>query len=220
MQGWFPHTLRIVMTVAMPFVLVLSNVRLVLMPWFPTFEYNRPRFPADAYGFSTDMRKFHARRAVEYLLNAASIDYLAEERFEDGAPLYNERELRHMQDVKVVTGRVLWVWRGALLFALTAGVALARQPATRPLLRAGLMAGAAIVVVAVVVLLAYVLLNFNSFFTNFHRVFFESGSWMFSYSDTLIRLFPLRFWSDVALLIGGASLLEGVLLWWVAARFL
>ncbi|MDP7544579.1 MAG: TIGR01906 family membrane protein [Anaerolineales bacterium] len=220
MQGWFPHTLRIVMTVAMPFVLVLSNVRLVLMPWFPTFEYNRPRFPADAYGFSTDVRKSHARRAVEYLLNAASIDYIAEERFEDGAPLYNERELRHMQDVKVVTGRVLWVWRGALLFALTAGVALARQPATRPLLRAGLMAGAAIVVVAVVVLLAYVLLNFNSFFTNFHRVFFESGSWMCSYSDTLIRLFPLRFWSDVALLIGGASLLEGVLLWWVAARFL
>ena len=220
MQGWFPHSLRIVITVALPFVLVLSNVRLVLMPWFPTFEYNRPRFPADAYGFSTDMRKFHARRAVEYLLNAASIDYLAEERFEDGAPLYNERELRHMQDVKVVTGRVLWVWRGALLFALTAGVALARQPATRPLLRAGVMAGAAIVVVALVVLLAYVLLNFNSFFTNFHRVFFESGSWMFSYSDTLIRLFPLRFWSDVALLIGGASLLEGVLLWWVAARFL
>ena len=220
MQGWFPHSLRIVITVALPFVLVLSNVRLVLMPWFPTFEYNRPRFPADAYGFSTDMRKFHARRAVEYLLNAASIDYLAEERFEDGAPLYNGRELRHMQDVKMVTGRVLWVWRGALLFALTAGVALARQPATRPLLRAGLMAGAAIVVVAVVVLLAYVLLNFNSFFTNFHRVFFESGSWMFSYSDTLIRLFPLRFWSDVALLIGGASLLEGVLLWWVAARFL
>ncbi len=120
----------------------------------------------------------------------------------------------------MVTGRVLWVWRGALLFALAAGVALARQPATRPLLLAGLMAGAAIVVVAVVVLLAYVLLNFNSFFTNFHRVFFESGSWMFSYSDTLIRLFPLRFWSDVALLIGGASLLEGVLLWWVAARFL
>ncbi|MDP7259867.1 MAG: hypothetical protein QF376_03185, partial [Anaerolineales bacterium] len=124
MQGWFPHSLRIVITVALPFVLVLSNVRLVLMPWFPTFEYNRPRFPADAYGFSTDMRKFHARRAVEYLLNAASIDYLAEERFEDGAPLYNGRELRHMQDVKMVTGRVLWVWRGALLFALAAGVAL------------------------------------------------------------------------------------------------
>jgi len=220
MQGWFPHSLRIVMTVALPFVLVLSNVRLVLMPWFPAFEYNRSRFPADAYGFSTGVRKLHARRAVEYLLNATSIDYLAEERFEDGAPLYNGRELRHMQDVKMVTGRVLWVWRGALLFALAAGVALARQPATRPLLRAGLMAGAAIVVVAVVVLLAYVLLNFNSFFTNFHRVFFESGSWMFSYSDTLIRLFPLRFWSDVALLIGGASLLEGVLLWWVAARFL
>jgi len=220
MQGWFPHSLRLVLTVALPFVLVLSNVRLVLLPWFPTFEYNRAGFPPDAYGFSTDVRRLHARRAVVFLLNSASIDFLAEERFSDGTLLYNERELRHMQDVKGVTGVVLWVWRGALLLALLAGVGLAWQPATRPLLRVGLMAGATIVIVTLVVLLAYVLLNFNSFFTKFHQLFFESGSWMFSYSDTLIRLFPLRFWSDVALLIGGASLLEGVLLWWVAARFL
>jgi integral membrane protein (TIGR01906 family) len=74
-------------------------------------------------------------------------------------------------------------------------------------------------VVALVALLAYVLLNFNNFFTNFHRLFFEGGSWMFSYSDTLIRLFPIRFWSDVALIIGCGSLLEGLLLWW-AARFI
>ena len=124
-----------------------------------------------------------------------------------------------MQDVKAVTGGVLWTWRVALFLAVISCVALSWQPATRPLLRVALMTGATIVVVVLLALLVYVFLNFNSFFTNFHKVFFESGSWVFSYSDTLIRLFPLRFWSDVAVLVGGASLAEGLLVWW-GARFL
>ena len=219
MQGWFPHSLRIVLTVALPLVLVLTNVRLVLLPWFPPFEYGRPGFPPDAYGFTTAERKLHAARAVDYLLNFAGIDFLAGERFVDGTSLYNERELRHMQDVKAVTRGMLGVWRAAVVLALVATIYLARQPVTRSLLRAALMTGSAIVVVVLTVLIVYLLLNFNSFFTNFHRVFFESGSWMFSYSDTLIRLFPLRFWSDVAVLVGGASLLEGLLVW-LGARFI
>ena len=120
-----------------------------------------------------------------------------------------------MQDVKVVVGVVLWVWRVATILAIISGLVLVRDPGTRGLLRGAFMIGATIVVVMLLGLLLYIILNFNSFFTNFHRVFFESGTWTFSYSDTLIRLFPLRFWSDVALLISGASLLEGflVLLW-------
>ncbi len=65
MQVWFPQVLRIVITVALPFVLVLSNVRLVLLPWFPTFEYGRPGFPPDGHGFTTSERELHAARAVE-----------------------------------------------------------------------------------------------------------------------------------------------------------
>ena len=220
MQGLFPQVLRVALIVLVPLVLVLSNVRLVLMPWFPNFEYGRAGFLPDAYGFTTAERKLHAARVLDYLMTAADIDLLGDQRFADGSPLYNARELRHMEDVKVVTQGVLWVWRLAIILALLAIVTLGSQPGSRPLLRAALIAGGAIAVAILVALLAYVLLNFNDFFTNFHRVFFESGTWMFSYADTLIRLFPLRFWSDVALLIGGGSLLEGLLLWWAAARFL
>jgi hypothetical protein len=35
---------------------------------------------------------------------------------------------------------------------------------------------------------------------------------MFNYSDTLIRLFPEKFWFDAALTISGLSLLGGLLL--------
>ena len=214
-QGWLPQCLRIVLTVALPFVIVLSNVRLVLLPWFSTFEYSRTGFPSDPYGLTTAERKVHARRAVDYLLNASGIEFLSEQRFADGTLLYNERELRHMQDVKVVVRIVMWVWRVTTVLALISGLALARESGTRSLLRVPLMIGATIVVLILAGLLFYLVLNFSSFFTNFHRVFFESGTWTFSYSDTLIRLFPVRFWSDVALLIAGTSLLEGLLLlWW------
>jgi len=43
--------------------------------------------------------------------------------------------------------------------------------------------------------------SFWQFFTLFHELFFTGDSWIFEYSDTLIRLFPLRFWQDLFLFI-------------------
>jgi len=61
-------------------------------------------------------------------------------------------------------------------------------------------------------ILAYLVLNFDSLFVNFHRIFFKGGSWIFRYSDTLIRLFPVRFWQDAFIWIGMMSLGGGVAL--------
>ena len=36
--------------------------------------------------------------------------------------------------------------------------------------------------------------DFDRFFTIFHGVFFEAGTWTFFYEDTLIQLYPLPFW--------------------------
>ena len=40
---------------------------------------------------------------------------------------------------------------------------------------------------------------FWSFFGWFHSLFFSANTWLFEYSDTLIRLFPIRFWQDTFL---------------------
>jgi uncharacterized membrane protein len=55
---------------------------------------------------------------------------------------------------------------------------------------------------------------FDVFFTWFHGLFFEGDSWLFLFSDTLIRLFPIRFWEDAFLLaaviaLGGGLALAG-----------
>jgi uncharacterized membrane protein len=43
-------------------------------------------------------------------------------------------------------------------------------------------------------------------------LFFSGDTWLFAYSDTLIRLFPIRFWEDCFIYIGGFSLIVGLVL--------
>ena len=69
----------------------------------------------------------------------------------------------------------------------------------------------------------YILLNFGSFFTEFHHVFFEGSTWLFRRDDTLIRLFPTAFWFDAATTIAAMTVLELVLIgagawWWERKR--
>jgi integral membrane protein (TIGR01906 family) len=205
-----------------PFVLLGFALRLLLTPLFLQVEYRMPGFPADEYGFTRADRLRWAPFAVDYLVNREDISYLADLRFDDGSPLYNERELSHMADVKRVTQGALNVFYLAL-----AGLALlglwSKRPQQWTAFRQGLkrgggiMVGLAGVVAAVVVVGMLLLPNlFWAFFEGFHAIFFEGDSWLFLYSDTLIRLFPIRFWQDAFLfaaliaVAGGLGLVYGI----------
>ncbi|MBI1854868.1 MAG: DUF1461 domain-containing protein [Chloroflexi bacterium] len=48
---------------------------------------------------------------------------------------------------------------------------------------------------------------------------FEPGSWLFAYSDTLIRLFPLQFWMDATFMITVFSLIGGLLAAFIGWRW-
>jgi integral membrane protein (TIGR01906 family) len=68
--------------------------------------------------------------------------------------------------------------------------------------------------VAVVVLVGMFLIPglFWAFFSGFHGLFFEGDSWLFAYTDTLIRLFPIRFWQDTFLFAAGIAVAGGLAL--------
>jgi len=216
-----PHPSRLstalgwLVTLLTPVVLVLTAVRLLMMPAFLTFEYNTPNFPADFYGFSQADRLYWSNIALDYLLNDAGIEFLGDLRFADLSPVYNARELGHMVDVKIALQTALQVWRislGALvLLAIWAWLG-----GWIDAYRHGLGRGGWLTAIAIAVIIVFVLLSFGVFFVAFHNVFFEAGTWMFEFSDTLIRLFPERFWRDifiyVGVLSGGAGLLIAFLL--------
>ncbi len=208
-------TLRsLVLYILLPAVVLfvmMTSIRLLMNPLFLTIEYNMPGFPPDAFGFSKDDRLHWANISLKYLLNDADISFLGDLRFEDGSPVFNERELRHMLDVKILVQQMirawailgalivftgLWAWRGKWLADYW--ITLSR-------------AGWAILIV-IAVILAGVVVGFSALFTGFHLIFFEGDTWLFLYSDTLIRLFPLRFWQDAFTLMGILSAAGGVAL--------
>lgn len=197
------------LVIAFPVLLVLLAVRLVMTPLFLQFEYNRADFPADPYGFTREDRFAYAPYALDYLLNGAGIEYLGDLKFEDGGALYNADELRHMRDVKTVTQMA---FGGALvggMLAIGAGVYLLRRNAER--LRRALFFGALLTLAMVAAIIIVAVVNWEFFFVTFHQLFFQSGTWYFPTSDTLIRLFPEQFWFDAALVIGGITVLTALI---------
>ncbi|MDP1544380.1 MAG: TIGR01906 family membrane protein [Anaerolineales bacterium] len=215
-------TLSYLTSLLTPIALIGLALRILLTPLYYTVEYNLPYFPTDEYGFTREDRLQWAKPSVQYLVNNADISYLGDLQFEDGSYLYNERELKHMEDVKSVV-------QGALLafYASLAGLVLLAFISHRngwmeeylnALRRGGWwmigLAGALAFIAG-----AGILLNpdiFWAFFTWFHTLFFEGDTWLFYYSDTLIRLFPIRFWQDAFLWVaiialgGGAGLAFGL----------
>ncbi len=198
-----------ILTMIYPILTVLIMVRFVMSPLFLQIEYNRPGFPEDYYGFTREDRLIYAPYALDYLINGELLTYLSDLTFPDGSPLYNERELEHMDDVQAVT-------RAAFLIAILSGLAafviaiyLAR--AMRITLVRALRRGAVILLVILASIIVLVVANWDRFFTLFHQLFFADGTWVFLYSDTLIRLFPEQFWFDAAITIGGLSALVAVI---------
>jgi integral membrane protein (TIGR01906 family) len=205
-----------------PLALLGAALRILLTPIYFTVEYNMPYFPADEYGFTKEDRLRWAKPSVEYLVNSADISYLANLQFDNGMPIYNGRELNHMADVKRVVQGALRAWYAALAGLILIAILAWRQKWLDEYLNGlrrggwwmiylagglGLIAGAGILINPEI---------FWSFFTLFHEIFFEGNSWLFYYDDTLIRLFPIRFWQDAFLcaavlaLGGGAGLAFGL----------
>jgi len=201
-----------------PLALIGIGLRILLSPIFLEVEYNMPYFPADEYGFTKEDRLKWAPFALDYLVNSADISYLGDLKFDDGTPLYNERELSHMDDVKRVTQGALRVWYLSLVLLALLGIWAWLggwwQAYRLGLMRGGwLMVGLAVTVGLIVVV--GILINpdiFFRFFAAFHGLFFEGDSWLFLYSDTLIRLFPIRFWQDAILLAAVIPLGGGIAL--------
>jgi len=200
-----PAGLSYLASLLVPILLIGFALRVLLTPLFYTIEYNLPYFPQDRYGFTREDRLRWAPFAVNYLVNLADIDYLSQLRFDDGSPLFNGRELVHMQDVKRLVQGSLRIWYGALSIQVVLGVFAWRGKWMRSYLAAWGRGGWWMIGLALILTLIAgggILIDpdiFWNFFALFHQAFFEGNSWLFLYSDTLIRLFPIRFWQDAVL---------------------
>jgi integral membrane protein (TIGR01906 family) len=232
-SNWLIKVLQIVVAVALPLVLLIGNIQLLMHTRFVDYEYGRAGFPADTavpldgYRMSRAERTALAEAALRSITGPEGMRTLEEARFkETGTPAFDQREIRHMRDVRWLFQKirlVFWIALGALLIGGAVLIWRGRKTGqssrllTRPLLISVL---ATLSVAAALGL--YILLSFRSFFTSFHHAFFEGDTWLFHPTDTLIRLFPTDLWFDAAIIIAGLTILELVLIgtvaWWLERK--
>lgn len=209
--------LVVVIAAVIPPVLVVNAFRVLATDTFVRFELHR--IPPDLYGFTDDQRQALALTGLRSIRpGSEGVPLLERATLPNGSPAFGERELTHMRDVRRLFGAALRLQLVVLVSLAALAIALARTP-LRTVVPTGLLAGALATLAIALLAVPIILLGFDGFFTRFHEVFFEGNSWRFSTADTLIRLYPERFWQDVsrlaaAIVVGQAILLAPLAWWW------
>ena len=192
--------------IAIPLTLIMVTVRLVTLPWYPVWEYSRPGFPEDPLDMPDADRLRLAKTCIRFLNVPHDTNILASLRFEDGSVVFIERELDHMDDVKIVYDRMTTAVGLVLLIAITFSIIMIRKGEVLTFYRA-LWHGGLLTLSILVFVGLWMLVGFDVFFSAFHGIFFSEGTWIFYTTDALIRLFPLRFWQDAGMGIAGAVII-------------
>lgn len=192
--------------VALPIVLLLSPLYLFVSRGFVRHEYALSHVPPSVR-FSQDERLALSDVMIGYLRGWNTLEEMAGLTTSEGILALDDRELSHMVDVKRVTDWFFAAQQVALGAAVLCGVWLLYAVGLARLgkqMQTGVLAAGAIILVVV----GISLLDFDWFFTMFHQLFFETGTWIFWETDTLIQLYPLPFWVDAVWKLGAVILVE------------
>ncbi len=207
----------VLISIIVPLLLMMTSIRILLNPFFLDYEYNLPNFPADEFGFSKADRLHWGKLSLDYLTNSAGLEFLADLKFEDGDPIYNERELSHMLDVKNLVQLMIKIMLPMAGFLVLAWV-LAWRLGWIPQFWKSISQGGWLTLGLIGLVLIGTVINFDAIFTTFHRLFFTGNTWLFYFDDTLIRLFPEKLWSDAFTFMGVFTLAGGVICTFLGAR--
>jgi integral membrane protein (TIGR01906 family) len=210
--------LSILVTIIVPFFLMMTSIRLLLNPFYLDYEYNLPNFPKDDFGFTTQDRLYWGKISVDYLTNNQGIDFLGDLKFADGTSFYNDRELSHMHDVKNLIQKALVAWYISIAVLIGLFIWSRLKKWTDVFVR-GLSRGGLLTIGLIIAVLAGVVINFDGLFTQFHHLFFTGDTWLFYINDSLIRLFPEKLWSDAFLFMGVFTLIGAVLVLLIGTRY-
>ena len=196
-------------------MLLLTNVRLAATRP-EVYEYSFSRYEAvERTGVPRAELDRAAREIIAYF-GSGHVPYLAIEVAVDGQtdPLFNQRELLHMRDVRELFRAAFMVQQvaiGLVTLYLVVTVVRYRRAAIDRLAREAVLAGGGIGVVLALTAVA-MLFAFHWLFTQFHLLSFANDFWMLDpRTDRLVQMFPDGFWFDVALGVGILTFVEATL---------
>ncbi len=186
-----------------PVVFIGLPLRVAFSEWFIEWEYSKPDFPEDPYGMDREYREYLAKLGLKAVTTEKGMEEFRRAKLPDGRRAFNEREIKHMEDVREilkVTFPVIYVSVPVFLFllVLTGSTSAAGKV---------LVGGSLITLGILTLVLAFSLIDYELAFEVFHNYLFDPYSWRFRETDTLLRIYPMKFWFDGTIFVITASAL-------------
>lgn len=200
---------KILLIFIFPLFLMLTNLYPLLSLSFIKYEYSRDDFPKSEV-FNDEERVSIAKAIILYLRTNEDIASLRD--INDDYPVFKEKELSHLIDVNILIDKMFLAQKffGLLMIVLIS--LLLKEKTIRKKVFFYVILGCLVTILIVGLLTVSIHLNFNYFFINFHRIFFMNESWVFGPLDTLIQLFPEKFWFDALQALMLLTVIEALLL--------
>jgi integral membrane protein (TIGR01906 family) len=209
MPSLLTQTLKLITVVLVTIFIVGGAAQLLATDSYLAFEYGKVNFPPDSFGYTQQQRFILASTNIHYVRAHLPNDELLKQ-FLNGLPVYTSREVSHMADVQAVFQSILRVWQVAFILLILLSFFLWKK-GERKALASAIQSGGLLTFGIILSIALLAIFGWQFWFNTFHLLFFKPGSWLFSYSDTLIRLFPVEFWFDGTLTISVLSLAGGLL---------
>ncbi len=218
-----PRAASVLFIVALPVFLITANIRFFAgEAWF--YEHGfREHSVTETTGLSLPELDRSAGEIRDYFVNDAR--YLAVTVNEDGVPtpLYSEKEVLHMADVKRVM-RVLFrvneISLAIVLMTVAGRFLWAREGDLRRLARETLY-GLALGAVFAGAIGVLALTGFDAAWTQFHEIVFTNDFWKLNPdTDRLIQMFPEEYWQESVIMLAVMVVTEGAALAIVAGGYL
>ncbi|MEA3406647.1 MAG: TIGR01906 family membrane protein [Chloroflexota bacterium] len=208
---WLIASVQTLLSLSVPIILIVSPLYLFFTPAMVRHEYRGARFPSSSR-FDGQERLRLSDAIIRYLRGRESVEALQRLRTDEGEKALRESEIEHLVDVKGVLDGLFLIHGVGLAIGLLTAVVFLRW-AQGGLLTEALRRGIWLTVGLMALALVASLVDFDIFFTRFHQIFFRPGTWVFYVQDTLIQLYPLRFWIDVVWKLSVFILAEAGLLY-------
>lgn len=203
--------LSVLLAVAVPVVVLGNSLWILVNPWLVHAEYAIPGFPETAVLSDSDRTDLALAGIESVRPGGEGVEPLREERTSGGDPVFEPREVTHMQDVRDLLGDFLIAWVVALVISALAAIGLRRGGEPGAVGRA-LGAGALGTLIVTGIVALAMAVDFEVFFDGFHDVFFEGDSWRFNETYVLRALYPDFFWGVAGAILAALVLVQALAL--------
>jgi len=157
-----------------------------------------------------------AKQMVDYFSGMSTTPQLTVTKHGAPSPLYNEKELIHLGDVRNIVQLFTILQVASILLFIGLAVYLYFRSGLRRVLT-GIQIGSIVTAALTGILIVWALIDFNGLFLLFHYISFTNDLWILDPSkDYLIMMFPEGFFNDAAILIVSTIIGEAAIIWLAA----